>query len=1287
MKKYFLLILVLILIPFHIYSQVDSSITFSEIMFSPQSGNNEFIELYNLSSVDTIDLNGFKIKYYTSSPDSIKETNEGTKLLPNQYAVIFEGDYDFENGIYKSLIPDDALVLKIADNAFGSSGMSNTTSRDLYLINPQNDTIEVIIYSANNSTGYSDEKIILSKDNSQSNWGNSTNLNGTPGYTNSITPVIFDLAIASLIISPSNPIENDNVNIIATIKNIGKNSAENFSVQFYNDINFDSLGSQNELLNKFDILSLSSNDSLELNSIISNASANQYQIIVEIIFPADENLVNNKKIINFTVSTPSANYNDVIINEIMYAPSTGEPEWVELYNKTNSSINLRKWKIGDNSTSTTIIDVDKFIPANSYIVITRDSSILNYYNIPSEIIKVNLPSLNNTGDAVVIRDSVGFIVDSVFYDPNWGGNTGGKSLERKFADTSSLNPFNWFSSESIYKATPGRINSITPKNNDLLVSRIIFNPATPIKGDNVSISTLIKNVGKNSAQFILNLFEDTNLDSIPDNLISTSENLFLSQNDSMNYNFNYVIENLQSQKGFYVKVIYEQDEDTTNNIFYSKISPSYPPSTIVINEIMFTPLGGEPEWIELYNTSNDTINLKSWTINDVVTTPAYAKINNEILFSPQSFLVLTKDSSIINYHRIIPSKIVKVNLPILNNDIDGVVLKDSVGAVIDSVLYSSDWGGTNGYSLERKDISIESNLMNNWTSSNDIEFSTPGRINSATTKNYDLTISQINSVPKYPAFNENISLSAVVKNNGINSANNFAITFYFDSDSNQVIDTELETINGLSINSGDSIVATTNKKIQNLLNKTLVSVRINYSEDEDTLNNYYETYIEPGIQSKAIVINEIMFNPNDNESEWIELMNISNEVMNLKNWSISDFLSTPTKSFLSTTDYFVEPDEIIVVAKDSSIKNIYPDFNSKIIIAKFGTLGNTEDGVFIYDFRNGIIDSVIYKSTWQNKKGFSIERISIAAPSNDSTNWIISLDNFHATPGKQNSVLDIISYNKNDVVINEIMFDPDIDNTEYIELYNPTNDTINLGGWRFKESSKEYRFLDTSFYLLPHNYFLIAADSILLEKYNYLNNEKNKSILNVSDFGLSISGELILLKDAKGNVIDSVLYSDKWHNRNFNNTKNKSLERINPLLSSNAPSNWNTSVDAVGGTPAKQNSIFTENQNRESKISISPNPFSPDNDGFEDYTIINYNLVNTTSQIRIRIYDNKGRLVRTLANNQASGSNGSIIFDGLDDDGNTLRMGIYIVLLEALNQNSSEVEQIKSVVVVARKLN
>jgi len=80
------------------------------------------------------------------------------------------------------------------------------------------------------------------------------------------------------------------------------------------------------------------------------------------------------------------------------------------------------------------------------------------------------------------------------------------------------------------------------------------------------------------------------------------------------------------------------------------------------------------------------------------------------------------------------------------------------------------------------------------------------------------------------------------------------------------------------------------------------------------------------------------------------------------------------------------------------------------------------------------------------------------------------------------------------------------------------------------------------------------------------------------------------------------------------------------------------------------------------------------------------NIWKATKQVRIKIFDSKGRLVRTLLHNQPSGSSGSVIFDGKDDAGDALRIGIYIIFLEAINEGSGVVENIKTVVVVARKL-
>jgi hypothetical protein len=1270
-----------------IFAQTDTTLILSEVMFYPQTGPNEFVELYNYSETESIDLDSFKIKYYTSNPDIIVDAGQGTILPPKSFAIILEGDYVIGSGIYDNLIPPEALVLKISDNAFGTTGMSNTTSRPIWLINNVDDTLEAYFYSADNSQAHSDEKIIPVKDSSQSNWANSLVADGTPGFQNSVTPVQYDLQMASLTFQPATPFEGDDVTILAKVKNIGTSSADFYTIEIYNDANFDSTADPGELIFTQPYSNLLPGDSVTATTVMNSLTAGNYQIIAKVVFAQDESLLNNELIESFLVFPPGTNFNDVVINEIMYHPSTGEPEWVELYNRTNSPINLKKWRLYDASSSARITATDKFIPAKSFIVLTADSSILNFYNIPSEIIKFSLPALNNTGDAVMIKDSLGIKVDSLYYLPDWGGNVGGRSLERISVDESSIDSTNWGTSVNIFRATPGSINSLSQKDFDVAVSEILFNPEYPIEGDTVSISAKVKNSGLNNANFSLQLYEDTNLDSVPDLLVDELYNLFLSSEDSNTFSFNYSIVNIQSRRGFFVNAVFPADQDTSNNKIYKTIEPGFQPKSIVINEIMYSPVGGEPEWIELYNRTNQIINLNGWSINDVFTNPSYAFIDDDVFIEPNSYLVLSRNNSIYDFHRFIPSQVYVLSIPSFNNDVDGVVVKDDRGLQIDSVLYFSQWGGTNGYSLERVSANAESNLPSNWGSSFDVEQSTPGRINSLTPKQFDLSAAGLVFNPRFPTEGENVSVSAFIKNNGSSNANNFNVEFYIDTDSNNVVDQLLSLETGLSLATGDSVIVTSTSPIQNLSSKILTAVRVVFTEDEDTLNNYLERTIEPGFPGGILLINEVMYNPATNEPEWIELVNVSNEEINIKNWSVSDVLTTPTKNFITNEDVILLPDEYIVITKDTSLFNsAHPEVTAKVFSSVFGTLGNTADGVVIYDFRDGIIDSLFYRSSWGGGKGLSLERISLEEATNDSTNWTTSLSPKRSTPGAPNSIGNVPNYTRNDLVINEIMFDPGDDNCEFVEFINLSGDSINVGGWKIEdENGNSYRLSEFPLMVPNNSYFILGADSLIELKYN-LDESVLRTLAGVSSLGLVNTGELILLKDVKGNVIDSVWYSDKWHNDNFVSTKNISLERINPTLGSNDPNNWSSSVANIGATPGEQNSIYTVNLNKESNIAVSPNPFSPDNDGFEDFTIINYNLTRATSQVRIKIFDSKGRLVRTLENNQPSGQSGSVIFDGIGDDGQTLRIGIYIIFLEAINEGAGVVQTMKTVVVVARKL-
>jgi len=1286
-KKTLLIVLLFLSIA---HPQSDTLLIFSEVMFSPVSGNNEFIEIYNLSPNQSIDLNGYKIKYYTASPDQFIDAGYGTILPPNKFAIIFENDYDIATGIYSSLVPADALILKIADNSFGSTGMANTTSRPLWLLNAANDSVDYYFYSANNSTAISDEKKILNRDSLQTNWANSLVINGTPGFNNSVTPTNYDLQLSSLTFSPSIPITGDDVSVSTTVKNLGILNADNYSIEIFNDVNKDSIGDLSERIFDQSYVNLAPGDSLIASVVLTSLPADLYQIIAKVNFSLDQKTSNNVLVDQFTVYPPGNNFNDIVINEIMYAPTTGEPEWIELYNRTNQNINIVSWKLSDANSSITLLPEsildDIIIPANSFLVISKSGDISNFYSVPSEVFVANIPSLNNTGDAVVLKDQVGRLIDSLSYKPGWGGNTGGKSLERININLASIDSSNWKTSKSIFKATPGTYNSVTQKDFDLLVENLLSTPKFPIIGQNVHLSAFIKNIGKNSAAFSLSLYEDTNLDSIPDFFIESISNLNLEAEDSSNYDFNFVLDSIQTKKAYYLNVNFTLDQDTTNNSFYKIIEPGFPDQTIVVNEIMFAPFGGEPEWIELYNNADIEINLNNWSVWDVITTPVKALIKNDLIIEGNGYVVLARDSSILNYHRHTPAPIIKLTLPSFNNDRDGVVLKDNRGITIDSVFYSNDWGGRNGFSLERISTTIASNNQFNWESSIDIEQSTPGRINSITPKQYDLAANAIFFSPRFPTLGDNVSVSAKIKNRGNQSAQSFITEFYIDTDSNNIVDLLLNSVESSNLFPGDSIIVNSAVQIPAIQKKILTAIRILYIADEDTLNNYYEDYIEPGFAQNTVKINEVMYNPSGGEPEWVELVNVSDDSINIKNWLISDLLSSPTKNFITDENVFIQQNEFFIVAKDTSFISAHPKTNTKIFYSNFGNLGNTSDGVVIYDFRNGIIDSLLYRSNWGGRNGYSLERISLEVETNDSTNWLTSLDPKKSTPGLINSIFNVPLYERNAIVINEIMYDPEPGKSEYIEFYNPSPDSINIGGWRFEDENKNInKLIETNFLIPPKTYFVLLSDSSSVDHFN-LNEYPYKNIIGTSSLGLVNTGELILLKDARGFVIDSVYYNSNWNNKNIAVTKGKSLEKINPGLDGNDPLNWSTSVNSLGGTPGNQNSIFAENLNQSANLSANPNPFSPDNDGFEDFALINYNLSQATAQVRIKIFDSKGRLVRTLLNNQASGSNGSVTFDGLDDSGYPLRMGIYIIFLEALNDNSGVVETIKSAIVVARKL-
>ena len=93
------------------------------------------------------------------------------------------------------------------------------------------------------------------------------------------------------------------------------------------------------------------------------------------------------------------------------------------------------------------------------------------------------------------------------------------------------------------------------------------------------------------------------------------------------------------------------------------------------------------------------------------------------------------------------------------------------------------------------------------------------------------------------------------------------------------------------------------------------------------------------------------------------------------------------------------------------------------------------------------------------------------------------------------------------------------------------------------------------------------------------------------------------------------------------------------------------------------NSVVTEIDATDD-FSISPEVFSPDGDGFEDITILQYELDDPDFIGSITIYDVKGRPVKSLSRNTSLGATGFFKWDGTDDNGESVRSGLYIVYVD-----------------------
>jgi hypothetical protein len=278
-----------------------------------------------------------------------------------------------------------------------------------------------------------------------------------------------------------------------------------------------------------------------------------------------------------------------------------------------------------------------------------------------------------------------------------------------------------------------------------------------------------------------------------------------------------------------------------------------------------------------------------------------------------------------------------------------------------------------------------------------------------------------------------------------------------------------------------------------------------------------------------------------------------------------------------------------------------------------------------------------------------------------------------------------------DIIINELLFDPPTNGEDFVELWNVSNKILTLADMAIvREDAKTGELVtfanmqNLRRLILPGQYIALSARGETVR--SQFNTPGPGVFADVSGFPNYVNdGGIVALYRKDLEVLDRFPYDNKLHFRLLDNKKGVSLERVSPGKPTADRNNWTSAALQIGGaTPGYQNSSFLIPQIK-GGLTLSPEVFSPDQDGIDDLLSIAYSLEKPGYVGNTSIYTIEGIPVRKLLKNETLAQEGFFVWDGLDDDGRKARVGIYVVVLEVFDLDGNK-DVLRGKCVVASRL-
>lgn len=427
----------------------------------------------------------------------------------------------------------------------------------------------------------------------------------------------------------------------------------------------------------------------------------------------------------------------------------------------------------------------------------------------------------------------------------------------------------------------------------------------------------------------------------------------------------------------------------------------------------------------------------------------------------------------------------------------------------------------------------------------------------------------------------------------------------------------------------------------------------------------------------SVIIHEVMADPKGlkalPETEYIELYNKVDQSIDLSNW-ILNYGTTP----IALTGVVIPAHGWAVLYRSG--RKIEVGSGQACPLDKFpSALANTGKELSLYDANGQLMDQYTYPKA---KPACSWEY--------DEDGWHFSTDPRGGTPGEVNSkaekneeepdetpdepeegtnpepeIPETQQPQPGDIIINELLPEPFVDGSEYIELYNRSEQELSLKDVCIS-TRKSDGSLNTRYPLEAYPQTLQAGDYLLLTKSiegveNFYSLPASLNWLECKLPVLSNTGSTVVLYREEGEIIiDEVSYSPKWHAPTVKNKKGVALERKDPDKDSQNADNWTSAASSAGfGTPGLENSQYLDGETESDSEEIDDPIYQPTGT-FQ----IPYRLNQSGYMARGWIFDLSGRKVALIADNTSLGTQGYLEWNGKGRDGSPVNTGIYIIYLE-----------------------